>query len=239
MKERPILFSARLVRAILDGRKTQTRRVIRPTVRRANGVGVYSEDERGVVEVVNTFDGEPIDAPEISCPYGEPGDRLWVRETWAHYQTVNHVQRSDGRAFDEVSDGLAGYRADGHETIQDFRDHVRLTSGCDLQDVLINGNRWRPSIHMPRWASRITLEVTEVRVERLQAIDEEDARAEGVTCWVCDRPVLQSNQDACACFHGGDARVSFCELWDDINARRGFGWASNPWVWVISFRRLR
>lgn len=162
MKERPILFSGPMVRAILDGRKTQTRRVVKP--------------RQGMLD----------DWTGLPCPYGKPGDRLWVRET----------------CYFEQPHGEVIYRADpGSEK---------------ALDPEFTGLRWRPSIHMPRWASRITLEIVNVRVERLQDIRVDDARAEGVTAkW----PV-----------HG------FRNLWQSIN---GFGsWDANPWVWVVEFRNM-
>ena len=223
MKERPILFSAPMVRALLDGSKTQTRRVVKPQPSKGwdfeappvFGRITSPHPKKGRFGVFIRH-GVGTDFPMVDlipCPYGQPGDRLWVRETWAHYHTVNHIRRSDGRAFDEVSDGLAGYRADGCETIEEFREHVRLMSGCDLQAVEINGDRWRPSIHMPRWASRITLEVTGVRVERLGDVSESDARAEGV-----------------------QSVAEFKELWASINGPSS--WDANPFVWVVSFRRM-
>ena len=146
-KERPIIFSGPMIRAILEGRKTQTRRIVKP-----NCLSKLS-------------------------PYGRTGDRLWVRETWGHNpEGPGYVYRSDG----------------------DF-------------DMKFHGDRWRPSIHMPRWASRITLEVTGVRVERLQDINEEDALAEGV-------------------------EHAFRSLWESINGPGS--WDANPWVWVVEFRRV-
>jgi len=236
MTERPILFSAEMVRAILDGRKTQTRRKMKAqpypdsivTVKHFNQTVI---DRHGDMQPGPEIFGAHWDDGEhgLRCPYGAPGDTLWVRETWAHYQTVNHVWRSEGRAFDEVSDGLAGYRADGHDSIEDFRAHVRLMSGCDLEHVIINGDRWRPSIHMPRWASRITLRITDVRVERLQDISEGDARAEG-----CPYPPEWAGR-----FMDRDetAKTWFKSLWNHIHGPDA--WQENPWVWVISFERVK
>ena len=206
MAERPILFSGPMVRAILEGRKTQTRRTCKPV--QPNSDGIWPAGR----------------VPD--CPYGAPGDLLWVRETWAHYQCVDHIRRADGRAFSEVSDGLAGYKADGFEGIEDFRKHVKLMSGSACESVEINGDRWRPSIHMPRWASRITLKVTDVRVERLQQISEADANAEGVVRheWEYDNGEGPETD-----------RAAFECLWSHINGADS--WAANPWVWVVSFER--
>lgn len=195
MSERPILMSAPMVCAVLDGSKSQTRRVARK-------------------------DGYRFG----KCQYGAVGDTLWVRETWAHYQTINSIRRHDGASSSEVSDGLAGYRADGFDTIEAFREHVRAMCGLDLQGVEINGNRWRPSIHMPRWASRITLKITGVRVEQLQDISADDAAAEGWPGPDADNSILSSYPIGW-----------YAHLWDKINARRA-PWSSNPWVWVIGFQ---
>ena len=189
MKERPILFSGPMVRAILDGRKTMTRRVVRL---RAGEIAHEGGDGR-LHAVANTTWGDCIERV-IQCPYGVPGDMLWVRETWA----------SD---VDGCPAGL-GYRAD----------HLDPRG-----DGPANPMRWRPSIHMPRWASRLTLEITAVRVERLQDISEADARAEGCPAECPD----------------GNAVDWFSGIWDGINAERGYPWSSNPWVWVIGFERVQ
>lgn len=243
MKERPIIFSAEMVRAILDGKKTQTRRVIKDqpvlwstrdgeeagfTWRKTGGGNGPTWERQKFIEF---------------CPYGVPGDRLWVRETWAHYQTVNYVRRADGRAFSEVSDGLAGYKADGFDSIDDFADHVRLMSDTSLEAVEINGDRWRPSIHMPRWASRITLEVRDVRVERVQDINWQDARYEGLHCEIdaSGHAWYSPDKDKSIELAWGhrmvkDPRIAFKHLWNSLNAKRGFGWETNCWVWVVEFK---
>ena len=239
MKERPILFSGPMVRAILEGRKTQTRRVVKPMPPKemtGNGRFVRWVGDPNGLRYVNTFiQGDWW----LTCPYGSPGDRLWVRETWAHYHTINERCKLSGASFPEISDGLAGYKADGFETIEEFKTHIGLMSESDFIDVEVRSDRWRPSIHMPRWASRITLEIVSVRVERLQDISEEDAQAEGVpnTCQVpfdeYDEPpsVSVGFNDPC-----GFSRDNFRTLWDDINGPDL--WESNPWVWVVEFKRV-
>jgi len=217
VKERPILFSGPMVQAILDGRKTMTRRVI-------TRVSGYKE-----LIVANSISSPQTALNEYPnyrrlfaslCPYGVPGDRLWVRE--AHnWMTL---------AENEYDAGCPAHRRhpDGYPV------HVLYRATPDWQPP-----SWRPSIFMPRWASRIALEVTAVRVEQVQDISEEDARAEGVVPTegqinVCqafaecrpDLPYVSPHQQA------------FCELWDSINAKRGYGWSVNPWVWVVTFRRL-
>jgi hypothetical protein len=126
----------------------------------------------------------------------EQGDILWVQETWANYQTINHIKKSDGRAFSEISDGMAGYKADGFEDIEEFRNNIRLMSGADFENVEIADNKWLSQGSMPRWASRITLEVVDVRREKLQDITEDDARAEGIIDGGC---LNCGNSEPCGC----------------------------------------
>lgn len=194
MKERPILFSAPMVRAILDGRKTQTRRIVKPQPTITdNGCprwGTYS-GKRMYMVPRRAGGGSAVTMTDLIgeyCPYGQPGDRLWVRETWAKWANKNRV---------------AQYRCD----VPDDRQHLYT---------------WTPSIFMPRWASRITLEITGVRVQRVQEISELDCEAEiGATAHSL----------------GDSAYMFFTALWNEINAKRGYGWDSNPWVWALTFRR--
>jgi len=186
VKERPILFSTEMVRAILEGRKTQTRRVIKPKP--------WLIDPHKVE--YNLWEcGDGKETYLIKCPYGKPGDLLWVRETWGLYDT----QPKDG-----PGKALLFYRASDGESYE------------------LRYQLWRPSIFMPRWASRITLKIINVRVERLQDISEEDAIKEGAT------------------FRKGEwgELDAFNYIWDSINAKRGYSWDSNPWVWVIEFKRV-
>lgn len=195
MKERPILFSPPMVQALLDGRKTQTRRVIK-----------LNQAGRAVRAGRNWHPGDPN--ADKACPYGIPGDRLWVRETWAiGISTGNSWHSEDGRikAISEPQRYQRRYAANG-------------TDGFF--------GKWRPSIFMPRWASRITLEITEIRVQRLQEISEEDAEAEGCVAKVSfseTRTVL--------------AREGFSHLWESINGPDS--WDANPWVWCVSFKKVR
>lgn len=187
--ERPILFSGAMVRAILDGKKTQTRRVVKP------------QPPADWVPSPWPYDGAAWS--DRRCPYGAPGDRLWVRETWAP------ISPDEERR--PIRECRIEYRADTS---------AARPGGWDEDTDDPEAARWRPSIHMPRWASRLTLEVTGVRVERVQDISEDDARAEGVYPYA-DNP-----------------RRFFQELWNSINGARGYGWNSNPWVWVVEFRRV-
>lgn len=199
MNSRPILFSGPMVCAILDGTKTQTRRVVKPQpsmvgdMLRWRGFAVTSGDR-----------------PGIYCPYGQPGDRLWVRETWARYGGDYPVVM-----YKSTSDSLIGTAEIGLINDKFYR--------CRPSQKI----KWRPSTNMPRWASRITLEITAVRVERLNDITETDARDEGV-----------SVPDIAAGRMENPYRNWFSILWDTINAKRGHPWASNPWVWVLEFKLL-
>lgn len=210
-RERPILFSGAMVRAILSGQKTQTRRVIKPQPPDVASIkpdwmdcGVEPRNQR--FGIVGEFDEWP-------CPYGGSGERLWVRETWAPIGSMRP----------------AGYFSNPDLIGKDF---WYRASDC----IPTWGGKWRPSIHMPRIASRLTLEVTGVRVERVQDITEDDAKAEGVEpgCLTCGENCLYTG--GCG-YCRPSYRDSFIFLWDSINANRGFGWDENPYVWVVEFKR--
>lgn len=212
MTERPILFKGEMVRAILDGRKTQTRRVVKLT---ADGhVQAPSKHLRWY----------PTDPGAIqACRYGQPGDLLWVRETWGAVWPADEPV--------PLRQCEIEYRADLPPGCTD-RPGEWPADECNGPEV----PKWRPSIHMPRWASRITLEVKGVRVERLQDVTEDDAMAEGAmwhdggTYWHSGWRHDYSNVHA-------DAYSSFARLWNNINGPGA--WEANPWVWVISFERVK
>ena len=204
VKERPILFSGPMVRAILEGRTTQTRRVIKP-----KHEFFVDDGHDGINRVYYPcyVTGEP-EPQEILCPYGSVGERLWVRETWAVVPKVS----DDGPKHKAKGDGTgATWRADWNGNPSGFP--------------------WKPSIHMPRWASRITLEVTGVRVERLNDISEADAYSEGVT--IPSHYKFASNGRP---NDRNEARVTFETLWESINGPES--WPLNPWVWVVEFKRI-
>lgn len=220
--ERPIPFSAPMVRAILEGRKTQTRRVVKP---------LPSWQVHSVCEPSGAADPWAVwfHYPETvrvghlrECPYGKPGDRLWVRESFQPLLADGF----EGRPNYKNGEGFQiGYCAtDG---IQEYYDQSTDSAFC---------SKITPSIFMPRWASRLTLEITEVRVQRVQDISEEDAEAEGVEpgCYECGEIPHHA-----ACLGRNDVYVdSFVRLWDSINAKRGFGWHKNPWVWAPTFKQI-
>jgi hypothetical protein len=209
--ELPILFSGPMVKAILDGRKTQTRRIFEP--RRCHAPSC--DNAWQVPGVDGTF----------GCPYGsedaDPPTRLWVRETWAP------VERKE--------DGVDGvlYRADNAlipiENTREAADRWVVAAKND------HSGRWRPSIFLPRWASRITLEVTHTRLEQLQDISEADAQAEGVKQIAGAGGAVYPGTGAYR--RPGSYRHAFQTLWDEINGKWA-PWERNPWVWVVSFRRL-
>ncbi|WP_433925676.1 hypothetical protein [Stenotrophomonas nematodicola] len=196
MRERPILFNGDMVRAILTGAKTQTRRVVKG----------HALDWLGKAQ----FTPEYVASPGNDlCPFGQPGDRLWVREAHAIFPT--HGQhRADGERWGPWS-GLPTTISPMGGEIAYYRE------GFDRSGP----GRWRPSIHMPRWACRLVLEITAVRVERLQAISTQDCLAEGITT----RFKVADAAD--------ELRIQFRDLWNDT----GGDWDSNPWVWVIEFKR--
>lgn len=217
MKERPILFSGPMVRALLDGSKTQTRRAVRKQ---------FAPDAVVAEVAATTPEGWQVSGHSglwwddagaclddaIRCPYGMPGDRLWVREAWSH----DAESLEQCRAAHEDAMGGSGYGPYYHATET-------------APDTL----KWRPSIHMPRWASRITLEIVAVRVERLLDISEADARAEGAR--ECDpatgREVLLAGPS-----QRGSFVLHYRSIWEQINGPGS--WAENPWVWVVEFKRV-
>lgn len=221
-----------MVRAILDGTKTQTRRVITPQLDPAWGV-----TSAGVLSSHTVHDGEwwwlsgdPKDFETLGvcgdpfrCPYGVPGDRLWVRESWC-----------------ATLDGWPVFRPVGPDCKVWYKANNDRPTWAE--------QRWKPSIHMPRWASRITLEVTRVWVERVREIKDNDALAEGVEMVDGPKPPKYGVPGLAPTFRhyqnsvfnsgrGVGVRHSFQTLWDSINANKGHGWATNPWVWCVEFKR--
>ena len=192
MKEHPILFSTPMVQAILEGRKTQTRRVIK-----AKGLSLnpLSHDYATSGKYVNgsaIFIGDRGISNPVKCPYGQVGDKLWVRETWHPFKNSDTYKKSKDKCL---------YKVDGQLTLL----------------------KWKPSIFMPRWASRITLEITDIRVQRLWEITDEDAKAEGIGA---TEPLVFNDS----------YKDSYAWLWDKINKKHV--WILNEFVWVISFKRV-
>ncbi|EDW4593523.1 morphogenetic protein [Salmonella enterica subsp. enterica] len=212
MKERGMIFNSEMVRAILDGRKTQTRRPIKFP---------FKDRNLGCELSGNELAGELSARNYLNSPFGKPGDRIWVRETFQgplfDFDQMDAYCK-DSTPFEKAQ--FCVYKADGKPAPEFF----------DADDNL--HCCWSPSIHMPRWASRILLEITDVRVERLNAISQEDAQAEGMelTGW---RPTY-SDPDS-----GGEVCTpydNFAQLWSSIYGEES--WQGNPWVWVIEFKRI-
>lgn len=234
MTDRPILFTGPMVRAILDGRKTVTRRLV-------TGHDVIEERDDGTPwPYYTTWSHGDDGSPWMACPYGVPGDRLWVRETWQIFDPhpdgdrgpvgADRLARGQRAPWDGVVnenganeraiEWVAAYRADG-----------------EVEHPVHGKALWRSPRYMPRWASRITIDVISVRVERLHAITEEDASREGVEYM----DGLLDEADLCRVAKAmgamaTDSRVWFACLWDSLNAKRA-PWASDPWVWRVEFRR--
>lgn len=206
MKSKSIIFSGKMVKAILEGRKTMTRRVIKPQPIYHPKKKYWSMDQIIKNQSVAWEDGLRPDLIKF-CPYGQPGDQLWVRESYS------------------LHDKGILYRADAMEDDSDER------IGWWIGNIFYaNQITWKPSIFMNRKYSRITLEIINVRVERIQEISEEDAIKEGC---------IPSVHPGTGKFNNDVAVVHFSCLWDELNEKRGYGWEKNPWVWVIEFKWIK
>lgn len=229
MKERPILFSGPMVRAILQNKKTQARRIVKPKPPdEAHPFSIIcSSDEKDQGKWKFTKNKDHLSGTvlgPIACPYGKPGDRLWVKESFAIVPRavlcwstgVHHSLHPDNNR------DAAIYREGWERSASDFG--------------------WRSSTHMPRWASRITLEITRIRVEKLQAINKADAIAEGIervggesSCHPWRNYLLKHHAHPTG--HCSSPLQSYMTLWEKIN---GVGsWDANPWVWVVEFQRIK
>jgi len=226
MKERPILFNAAMVRAILEGRKTQTRRVVKQDLQRLGDGDFYAFDHKGINYRVNARHTTVAAWAQLLqfCPYGQPGNRLWVRETWQYYDW-----NDEGEPCIRLhADNATTWPEPGNEAWADKLVDVWEFLSRDENyriDNRARDRRWRPSIHMPRWASRITLEIAGVRVERLNDISENDCIAEG--CPGGHGAIPGYGYSATPAEH-------FRHIWETT----GGDWAANPWVWVIEFKPL-
>lgn len=213
-KERPIIFNGDMVRAILDGRKTQTRRAVKPQP--LNIVPFIGADDKPTWEFGVCLSHHGVISRHARCPFGQSGDQLWVRET-------HHVNHHGGVIYRADWQGMNPF--DGDEC------------GDDCSMV---GEKWKPSIHMPRWASRILLEITDVRVERVQDISEKDAIAEGAdhetSMSLMDAEELQIMASVNILSPNSFHRIVFQYIWDQIYGPEA--WDRNDWVWVIEFKRI-
>ena len=215
MEERPILFNSEMIKAILDGRKTMTRRAIKPQP-------LWVGDP---CTPFKTKDADPKGV--IECPYGIPGDQLWVRETWCVHSNYDSIKPLD------------------------LPDRQYLQNGVTYMADVYNGekSKWmgktRPSIFMCRWMSRIQIEITDIKIERVQDITKRDAKREGIVQFTKDGVGFKYGLDSWDWsfktgfpYMGTTPKIAFEILWDSINAKRGFGWDMNPFVWVVEFERI-
>lgn len=225
MKERGMIFNSEMVRAILDGRKTQTRRImkVQPESNQLGLLLITDSTKRSDIGKYHWAEsnatGNHVRSKLFLCPFGAVGDRIWVREGF--FPAPLEMQSEPPR---KTMWNIA------------YRDGMQMEklAPAEYNPTIYNYERWTPSIHMPRWASRILLEITDVRVERLNAISEEDARAEGIIdggCLNCGEP------EPCGCANPEpDATDAFAYLWQSIYGQAS--WNANPWVWVIVFKRV-
>lgn len=229
---KPILFNTEMVRAILDGRKTVTRRVIKPR---------YRDDEYGWTVCINSYthlvddvaytDGEGACTHSMKPPY-QIGDILYVRETWRPTVGKMHTMSRDGKRIVYTSDDHNGYEYKAHcFGVSDFYfpDGFKESEDYEHMSEITSKGKWHPSIHMPKEAARIFLKVTDVKVERLQDISADEIRKEGLTS---------------IAVHCGDMEIAskeFALLWNSTIKKQDlerYGWDANPWVWVIEFERI-
>ncbi len=244
---RPILFSAPMIRALLAGTKTQTRRVMKSQPY-SNGFHFDGQDilchndylpPSAMLMDVRSGNNSYTDSDVESrgfvghCPHGQPGDLLWVRETWAKEETEEEIIDADTGPSGcyHTTYRWIHYRATPHKGYRVLPDRVPVTHLHESQpDSASTIKRWKPAIHMPRYASRLTLRLTAVRVERLQEISADDAFAEGIdSTLVTSSPWIG---------HCAPAEVhAYAALWESINGAGS--WAANPWVWCLSFNVIK
>jgi hypothetical protein len=224
--ERPILFSTAMVQAILEGKKTQTRRIIKHQPRYNLRSSLETED--GIILRWNEYSENPIADEKTGSPWGygyktpyDIGDILWVRETWCEYNNKFYY-KADKKCYGCTEDGICMPR--------DIKRHVtcELCEGVGVEGYI----RWKPSIHMPREAARLFLKVINVKVERLQSISRMDIKAEGIyqACLNCGKGECVDTLDC-------GLKQGFKNIWDSLNEKSGYGWDTNPWVWVIEFEK--
>lgn len=229
--ERPIIFDTEMVRAILDNRKTQTRRIIKPKPEPREMIGApksflaFGYDSTPNSRKCHPAFGFVTENEYFKCPYGKPGDLLYVRETFfniAIFTSCLQVRFED--VYDYGSGERIIYKADNHPII-DFN------------------YKWKPSIHMPKKYARIWLKIKDIRVERVQNISKEDAKYEGIervggvfSCSPYKNYAFGKSRKRK--LHCSSPIRSFQTLWDSINKKRGYGWAVNPWVWIVEFERV-
>jgi hypothetical protein len=213
MKEHPIIFSGPMIRAILEGRKTQTRRIVKFSSKSISPNGPYVESDGNPESLLTAVHELQKLSTKLACPYGTIGDRLWVRESFARVEPYPQIgERYEMPMGAPVSEVHREY----------WRKRIAFKADTDESF----NQKWKPSIHMPRWASRITLEITDIRIERIQEVSDSDAFSEGIQATVNEGQL-----------DDGTAKGAFKALWNSINVKRA-SWESNPYVWALTFRRI-
>jgi hypothetical protein len=247
VKARPIIFSAEMVKAILEGRKTQTRRIIKPQPAMVDDLSIPNVAYAGG-EMVKWFGKQaPNTYQKIHCPYGEVGDKLWCRETFTQYRANTPEEMAiTNQAWDDFRTGKKDLISAAH-SIPAATGERQVLYAADFGDWAKNVDcdiKWTSPIFMPRWASRITLEIVGVRVERVKGISPLDAIAEGIERLDADTPFRADFANQWRDYSGQEYYFnspidSFHSGWNKINGKKaGCDWASNPWVWVLEFRRV-
>lgn len=231
VKDTGMIFQPESVRAIIEGNKTQTRRVIKPQPHKNVARFVRSLARAGWLEEYDNGDplgiftgGKPVTWTQTGkpyrCPYGDAGDHVWVREAWMPKNWDSDKEYMLAGCPDAAT----------HPSETYLGSPTRAIYKASYNDAIGDPGKWRNSMYMPRWASRITLEITNVRVERLQEISGRDVLAEGID--------NGSSNPAMGVRWENMQRMAFEEQWNNLNAKRGYSWESNPWCWCISFRKL-
>jgi hypothetical protein len=229
-----INFIEPLFHKVVSGEKTQTRRIINPQPD-FQAMECYPVDEFGTHET-NGIDSCGNYIMESIKPKHKPGEILYIKEPYIIYQVLNHMKYQDGRSFSEISDGMIGYKYDGHDSVDDFVRHVHLMGGLYIEKVYVQQNTWKNKLFMPEKYARYFIEITGVRAERLQDISDEDCMKEGIR----EERFVNFPYETfyvipdMSCPLSNTPREAYADLIDKIGGEGT--WESNPFVWVYDFK---